>query len=633
LDYCKKLIFLNVQNLLFFIHLIYQMKKLFVFISFSVFVFQLQAKHVSVKDASQAGLNYYRYIAHQPEAVFSSDHFFTEGNDWATTTYYVFDILPKGYIVVSADDCALPILGYSTETNWVEPTKGSNLEFWMSGYIAQINYLVSKNIAADESITLKWQEALNNNFSQKKSGHSIKPLLKSTWNQSPYYNDLCPFDVAANDRTVTGCVATAMAQILKYWNWPLKGNSSHTYTSPYGSLTANFGTTNYDWSKMPSGISSANIQIATVMYDCGVAVNMSYGTAASGGSSAYTAWGSNSALSSYSAYFKYKNGAHAEDRSNYTDPQWITLIENELNLRRPIQYSGRTPASTAHPSGEGHSWVCDGYDVNDYLNMNWGWGGSSNGYFILGGLNPAALGIGGGSGGGFDYSNEVLIGIEPNDDAYEPNNSAAAASNCPINFVNDVASMTTTDANFNKLNDTDYYKFTMPVGYDYLVKSSAYDKYYNQSVGGYTVDADVMYNVNNSWWNGSFDNYVDSFIIHGGETLTYMVYPYTQYSMGHYQLNVQFLRTAATGIESSINKNATLTISPNPAQNLIHIMGVDFKNATLIITNAIGEEMRNELIASGNQQTIDISKLANGVYFLTIKNAEQYNTSKFVVNR
>lgn len=227
------------------------------------------------------------------------------------------------------------------------------------------------------------------------------PLMTTKWNQSPYYNALCP----AN--SVTGCVATAMAQIMKYWNYPAKGTGFHSYNHPtYGTLSANFGGTTYQWSSMPNTVNSANNAVATLMYHCGVSVNMDYSPQSSG---AYVIQDSPTpqACSEYAlkTYFGYRSTLQGVQRNNYNQTQWINLLKIELNAGRPVLYAG-------FGSGGGHAFVCDGYDNNNFFHFNWGWGGSSDGYFQTSALNPGSLGTGGGS-GGFNSDQQVVIGIQP----------------------------------------------------------------------------------------------------------------------------------------------------------------------------------------------------------------------------
>jgi hypothetical protein len=203
-----------------------------------------------------------------------------------------------------------------------------------------------------------------------------------------------------------------MAQIMKYWNYPANGTGFNSYNHPtYNTLSANFANTTYQWSSMPNIVSSPNNAVATLMYHCGVAVEMLYGVAATGGSSSYVINAYSPSVdqtceNAFKTYFGYNASTlQGVQRVNYTDSNWINLLKNELNLSRPVQYAGIG-------GGGGHTWVCDGYDNNNFFHMNWGWGGNSDAYFLLDTLNPGTLGTGGGS-GGFTSDQQALIGIQP----------------------------------------------------------------------------------------------------------------------------------------------------------------------------------------------------------------------------
>jgi hypothetical protein len=520
-------------------------------------------------------------------------------------------------------------LGYSTEINFTEPTDAEfTVKEWLQNYAAQIREIIEVKAQPTEGIANKWKMYLNNTIARAKTGKSIPILCKTTWNQSAPYNNLCPIDNSQNAHAVTGCVATAMAQIMKYWNYPPYGASSYSYTPSgnFNTQTVNFANAVYEWSKMTGSGTASNNAIALLNYHCGVSVDMNYGVSSSG------AWvlnnGGPCSELSYVDYFRYKSTINGIERTNYSDAQWLQIIENELMLRQPIQYVGWDNS----PGGGGHTWVCDGFDTNDNLHMNWGWGGMNNGYFNMNALNPSALGTGGGSGtAGFNSGQQILYGIQPKNDAYEVGATNQGSYNALPVFVNDNASFTTQYANINAMNDTDYYHFNLAAGYNYLVKSSVYDKYYNQAVGGYTIDADVMFKVSNNMWDGAYDNYIDSFMIGGGQTLDYMVYPYTQYALGSYQLNVSITRMAASGI-TNVDAANKISISPNPAQNTISINGINLTNCKIQITNTVGQVFNNDVIAT-NSKSIDISSLANGVYLLSITNQEQTITKKFIVNK
>ena len=317
--------------------------------------------------------------------------------------FYVFNVDRVGFVIVAGDDTVIPILGYSDQGNFVSNKMPLQIQKWLQGYKNEIVYVVSNNIKETTEINNLWnyhQFQKNSNYSLTSS--TVSPLIQTRWDQIPYYNSLCPFDTQYNERSVTGCVATAMAQVMKYWNYPTIGSDFHSYNhTKYGRLSANFGNTIYQWASMPNQVTSSNISVATLMYHCGVSVDMNYGTTQIGGSSAQTL----DVVNALKKYFNYSNLIQGLYRKDYSDTQWINLLKNELDASRPIQYAGTG-------NGGGHSFVCDGYDVNTMFHFNWGWSGQSDGYFQLNALNPGSLGSGGGS-GGFNSNQRAIIGIQP----------------------------------------------------------------------------------------------------------------------------------------------------------------------------------------------------------------------------
>ncbi|MCS6934489.1 MAG: thiol protease/hemagglutinin PrtT [Chitinophagales bacterium] len=327
--------------------------------------------------------------------------------------YYIFSVENNGgFVIVSGDDLAEPILGYSTEGNFSADNINPSMRKWLEHYREEILYIKENVTETSPEIVRLWETYLNGlNSDGPRSGSAVNPLCGAKWNQAPYENALCPFDYQYNERTVTGCVATAMAIIMKYWSYPQQGTGFHSYNHPkYGTLSANFGNTTYAWNSMPNVIMSNNNAVATIMYHCGVAVEMMYGPGSTGGSGAYVASAASPiqacAEYAFKTYFGYDpTTLQGVLRSNYTTTQWINLLKAELDAGRPIQYAGIG-------SGGGHTWVCDGYDNNNFFHMNWGWGGNSDGYFNLNNLNPQTLGAGGGT-GGFNGNQHALIGIKP----------------------------------------------------------------------------------------------------------------------------------------------------------------------------------------------------------------------------
>ncbi len=202
-----------------------------------------------------------------------------------TALFYIFNVNERdGFVIVTADDDVIPILGYSLTGSYNEENQPPALKKLLENYKNQIQYVILNNLKADSEIKGKWKrlekgEPLN----QDKEAKSVNPLLTTIWNQSPYYNDMCPYNYFYDERTVTGCVATAMAQIMKYWSYPSQGIGYHSYyVFPYGTQYANFSTTTYNWSEMPNNVTNTNNAVATIMYHCGVSVEMDYGVDASG---------------------------------------------------------------------------------------------------------------------------------------------------------------------------------------------------------------------------------------------------------------------------------------------------------------------------------------------------------------
>ncbi|MEO8760232.1 MAG: thiol protease/hemagglutinin PrtT [Bacteroidia bacterium] len=384
-------------------------------ISYYAFAFVLAAnvalaKPVTPITAKTVAENFYKKSS--AIALQSSTLAYTQLAADGSAVYYVYNINGNdGFVIVSAEDATKPVLGYSTESHFSTPTAETNINFWLNNYAASIANVKAKGIVANAKTVKQWATYLNNTQQSNRTQSSgngvligtpvVGPLMKTIWNQNPVYNSLCP------GGSVTGCVATTMAQIMKYWSYPAHGTGSSSYTqnpnpNGYSVQSANYGTSTYNWANMP--LNSANTDIATLMYECGVSVHMNYAPSGSGAQvlQADAGIGNACAQRSYTTYFSYDpTTIQGIKKYNYDDATWLGLIENDLNIGRVVQYVGYDPAEG------GHTWVCDGYDSNDYLHMNWGWGGSDNGYFQTDSLLT--------TNGGFNPSSgqEALIGIIP----------------------------------------------------------------------------------------------------------------------------------------------------------------------------------------------------------------------------
>ncbi|MDD3741351.1 MAG: C10 family peptidase, partial [Bacteroidales bacterium] len=287
-------------------------------------------------------------------------------NNYHAISIFYFE--SGGFVAMSTDDCFPAVVAYSLNGEY-SPQKMSETEsLWYQNIGAEMKKTVESDIYANMASHVSWEKLQNEEFlvNQSKSTQ----LLTTRWGQGCYYNTLCPEDENGPcGHTVTGCVATAMAQIMKYWNYPQFGFGSHSYDHlVYGTLSADFGTTEYLWAQMPDEITEENNALATLMYHCGVAVNMNYAATSSGA-------GVNT--NTFVDYFNYSANLSYVHKSTYSDEDWKDMLRNQIDNGFPMLYIG---FSEVIP--EGHAWVLDGYDIDDYFHFNWGWD-SDGAYYLL----------------------------------------------------------------------------------------------------------------------------------------------------------------------------------------------------------------------------------------------------------
>lgn len=286
--------------------------------------------------------------------------------------YYVFNVEDKGgFVIVSGDDRTEEILGYSDTGTFDTSNMPDNVKSWLGYYEQVIRSLGDLQIQT----------------TPRSAQHTdIAPLVKTTWGQGHPYNSMCP------QKCVTGCVATAMAQVINYHQWPI---STTTKAIPEYSFVDELPVTKFDWENMN------NNEVAKLMLYCGASVQMNYDI-------------SGSAALNYSPaialpqYFGYDSGIRFVARSDFGVDEWENMIYEELAARRPVIYCGNSTDADA----AGHAFVCDGYRDGLY-HINWGWDGSCNGFFSLSILNPYGSGTGGSStADGYSISQSAIIGIQ-----------------------------------------------------------------------------------------------------------------------------------------------------------------------------------------------------------------------------
>lgn len=307
---------------------------------------------------------------------------------------YVFNASDNaGYLVVSADDVALPVLGYSDSGSFDPSDIPSNMKAWLGEYAREIAWASARSASSPVAYASSISHPVG----------AISPLCKTKWSQDAPFNNQCP--ESGGERCVTGCVATAMAQVMKYHNYPAKGTGTHSYTTSTAGLNVSFdfGSTTFDWGNMLDTYTAGAYNdaqasaVATLMKAAGVSVNMNYTTTSSGAISMAPVY-------AFINYFGYDKGVSYQKREWYGLYEWEHLIYDNLKNVGPVIFGAQSISG-------GHEFVCDGYTQDGYFHINWGWGGMSDGNFLLTALDPDTQGIGGGS-GGYNFNQDAILGIQ-----------------------------------------------------------------------------------------------------------------------------------------------------------------------------------------------------------------------------
>jgi PKD repeat protein len=438
--------------------IILKMKKVILTLLVVIFGFWLQAAPVSLETAQNVAVGFYQHYADKSTDYTISD-VITKQKD-GITTFYIFIFQSGGFVMVAADDAVIPVIGYSVSEPFDVNNIPINAQDWFEQYSDQIKAIIDQQV--DNTATKKeWTKILTGQFNDSKL--TVNPLCSTLWDQSYPFNNSCP------GGSYTGCVATAMAQVMKKWNYPTTGIGSHSYTdATYGVQTVNFASGTYDWANMKDDYSTSTATqraaVAKLMYHCGVSVNMQYSTSGSG---AYSMDVPDALID----HFGYASTAEIKYKSNFTNANWITLLKTELDAGRPIFYSGDDGSS-------GHAFVFDGYNASSQFHVNWGWSGSSNGYFTVGSLNP--------SGYTFNLDNAAVIRIHP-------------PSSAP---VADFTGSTTTPAVGGTVNYTDL-STGSPTSWTWAFEGGSPASYTGQTPGAVTYSTAGHYQVSLTVSNGS----------------------------------------------------------------------------------------------------------------------------------
>ncbi|MCF8231024.1 MAG: C10 family peptidase [Bacteroidales bacterium] len=382
---------------------------LFTFLLFIAFINAGKAEEVSMQQAQTVAKNFYYETVHTYYSPLPFDEIAFEDTFVKSfegePAYYVFNMKPEGFVIVSAEDAFNPILGYSKEGAYSKNRTNEVYESWMASYTEKIDYLRDNDIDASQTIENKWDRYLNGSkttLTFREKGRDIEPLLTSTWDQDYPYNAFCPEDEdGPGGHALAGCVATAMSMIMYHYKYPEHGYGQNSYYCyPYGTLSADFGSTYYMWDAMSDQISATSPEhsirgIAQLQYHCGVAVDMNFSPEGSGSQSYMVP-------SAIQDHFGYSEDATHLQKINYSLSEWQDMIMEDLENNHPLYYSG-------HSNEGGHAFALDGAQGTDMFHFNFGWSGYMNGYYYL---------EGDGAVGGYNQNQAMVKNFYPDQEEY-----------------------------------------------------------------------------------------------------------------------------------------------------------------------------------------------------------------------
>ena len=368
----------------------------------------MRVKRMSGTAQAKATKSQTRKLVYTMKAAVNGMPSAAESND---NLFYVFSD-DRSFVIAGADEKLPALIAYGNSSAFSADSIPDNLRYWLD------DYKVKMSAALAKGVTLTSPTAMGTPV--------VKPLITAKWAQEKPFNNDCN-DIGQS--SVTGCVATAMAQIMYYHKWPMQGTGSHSYSYKLNfggdigvktiTPSVDFSSHTYNWSTMQdaygvyvdeeSGYTNASYtdtqaaDVARLLHDCGVSVDMIYAGGSSSASSAKVPY-------ALTAYFGYDCGMSYLQKVLFSDEEWAQMIRTELDARRPVLYSGQTL------NNEGHAFICDGYDNAGYYHMNWGWQGMANGYYLIVGtdaLKPDVSSTGGGTVGlGYTEGNDMIIGIQ-----------------------------------------------------------------------------------------------------------------------------------------------------------------------------------------------------------------------------
>jgi hypothetical protein len=346
------------------------MKKIVLFISVLIIsIMALQAKPINRSLALTAAQKFattqFAMERALPELVYTG----------VNEAFYVFNLGDHSFVIIAGDDAHRPVIGYSDESSFDASNIPPALAYYLDGVVECMLQL--HQAVATPDVAAEWTSVLEHGrLISRYGGRDTGYFCQTKWDQSYPYNYCCPEDPnGSGGHAIVGCLATAMSQLMRFWAYPAQGIGDHCYVhEDYGQICADFGNTTYDWDNMPNVLDNNSseaekLATGTLCFHCGVTIDMGYGPDGSGGASGPIP-------GVMRDYFNYSDAIVQLRRDDYETETWKTMVREQFDMGWPMYYGGCQ-------DGGCHAFVCDGYDDNDYYHFNLGWGGGSDGWYLI----------------------------------------------------------------------------------------------------------------------------------------------------------------------------------------------------------------------------------------------------------
>ncbi|MDR2836620.1 MAG: C10 family peptidase [Bacteroidales bacterium] len=609
-------------------------KNLIVIIVTLLFSASLSAQNITKEEALNAGLNYFRNQI-SVSNISKTNLEIKNYNEIKTTTnetaIHIFNFQDGGFMLMSGDKNSTPVLAYSYEGNFDLTNMAPATAAWINNYKHEIE-LTKQSKEIDTENNLEWKNYSANHFEVTKgqNGEGIYPLLTTKWDQSDPYNYYCPNVPQGYNggvgKTPTGCVATAMAQIMKYYNYPAHGIGYGIYWQDRDVLV-DFAQANYDWGNMPNetyqyaGDTIKRNAVATIMFHAGVSVGMNYQPEESGAQSI-------DVVSAIVSKFGYRGGVLYKSRANIPTNEWKHILINELDLRRPIYYSG------TNISGEGHAFVCDGYQSNQVkssFHINWGWGGANDGYYSIDATsNNTTIN----SDLTFAEGQAIIYRISPGESAN--NGFDNCMGKVVIPFSEGTFDNGSGPNNYNANTNCEWL-ITLDAIDSTIVKYDSLRIMFNYIQLG-MGDTLKIYNGKDESLNllrviTKTDNYVKAptipWFLYAPKTNPNMFFKFTTDESDNkrgWEVSYEVF-TKPIGIDDNILDK--ISIYPNPSKGNVTLSGLFGKEKIKVydISGKLVKEIKNY---ENSSLTINLDDLLEGIYFINISNGYSSKMAKFI---